>query len=83
MEEYNKEALRQGFTRPSTSQAASSFFFVNKKDGGLRPCIDNSTLNSQIVMYPYPLPLVLAALEELHGARMFSKPDLRSTYNLI
>lgn len=35
MEEYVKEALEQGYIRPSTSPAASSFFFVQKKDGGL------------------------------------------------
>ncbi|MGL5596788.1 MAG: hypothetical protein ACRDDA_01420, partial [Aeromonas sp.] len=36
MGEYIQEALSQGFIRPSTSPAASSFFFVGKKDGGLR-----------------------------------------------
>ncbi len=35
MEEYIKEALNQGYIRPSSSPAASSFFFVGKKDGGL------------------------------------------------
>lgn len=40
-------------------------------------------LNSQMVKLPYPLPLVLAALEELRGACIFSKLDLRSAYNLI
>ncbi|XP_016106693.1 RNA-directed DNA polymerase homolog [Sinocyclocheilus grahami] len=83
MEDYIKEALQQGFIHPSTSLAASSFFFVGKKDGGLRPCIDYRTLNSQTVKYPYPLPLVPAALEELRGACIFSKLDLRSAYNLV
>ncbi len=83
MEEYIREALQQGFIRPSTSPAASSFFFVAKKDGGLRPCIDYRSLNSQTVKFAYPLPLVPAALEELHGANLFSKLDLRSAYNLI
>lgn len=83
MEEYVQEALRQGFIRPSTSPAASSFFFVAKKDGGLRPCIDYRHLNSQTVKFSYPLPLVPAALEQLRGARIFSKLDLRSAYNLI
>ncbi|XP_053681471.1 retrotransposon-derived protein PEG10 [Labeo rohita] len=46
MENYITEALNQGFIRPSTSPAASSFFFVGKKDGGLRPCIDYRQLNS-------------------------------------
>lgn len=40
MEEYMKEALSHGYIHPSTSPAASSFFFIAKKDGGLGPCID-------------------------------------------
>ncbi len=83
MEEYIKEALNQGFIRPSTSPAASSFFFVAKKDGDLRPCIDYRVLNDQTVKFAYPLPLVPAALEELRGCCIFSKLDLRSAYNLI
>ncbi|KAL0199936.1 hypothetical protein M9458_003123, partial [Cirrhinus mrigala] len=83
MEEYIKEALNQGFIQPSTSPATSSFFFVGKKDGGLRPCTDYRQLNSQIVQQPYPLPLVPAALEELRGARIFTKLDLQSAYNLV
>lgn len=84
MEEYIKEALRQNFIHPSTLPAASNFFFfVSKKDGGLTPYMDYRTLNSQMVKYPYPLPLVPAALGELHGVRIFSKLDLHNIYNLI
>ncbi|KAI2646112.1 Transposon Tf2-6 polyprotein [Labeo rohita] len=83
MEEYIAEALEQGFIQPSTSPAASSCFFVGKKDGGLRPCIDYRQLNCQIIQQPYPLPLVRAALEELRGAHVFTKLDLRSAYNLV
>ncbi|KAK3511206.1 hypothetical protein QTP70_032253 [Hemibagrus guttatus] len=83
MEEYIKEALAQGYICPSTSPAASSFFFVAKKDGGLRPCIDYRVLNKITVKFRYPLPLVPAALERLRGATVFTKLDLRSAYNLI
>ncbi|KAK3505766.1 hypothetical protein QTP70_004100 [Hemibagrus guttatus] len=83
MEEYIKEALEQGYIRPSTSPAASSFFFVAKKDGGLRPCIDYRALNRITVKFRYPLPLVPAALEHLRGATLFTKLDLHSAYNLI
>ncbi|KAL0183036.1 hypothetical protein M9458_022411, partial [Cirrhinus mrigala] len=75
--------IKQGFIQPSTSPAALSFFFVGKKDGGLRPCIDNRQLNSQIIQQPYPLPLVPAVLEELRGAKIFTKLDLRSANNLV
>ncbi|KAK3562654.1 hypothetical protein QTP86_003394 [Hemibagrus guttatus] len=51
IEEYIKEALAQGYIRPSTSPAASSFFFVAKKDGGLRPCIDYRALNQITVSF--------------------------------
>ncbi|KAL0161252.1 hypothetical protein M9458_044977, partial [Cirrhinus mrigala] len=77
------ETLKQGFIQPSTSPATSSFFFVGKKDGGLRPCIDYRQLNSQNIQQLYPLPLVPAALEELRGARIFTKLDLQSAFNLI
>ncbi|KAL0151898.1 hypothetical protein M9458_052790 [Cirrhinus mrigala] len=81
--EYIKEASQQGFIQPSTTLAASSFFFVGKKDGGPRPCIDYRQLNSQIIQQPYLLPLVPAAHEELRGAQVFTKLDLRSAYNLV
>ncbi|KAK3566607.1 hypothetical protein QTP86_001486 [Hemibagrus guttatus] len=83
MEEYIAEALAQGYIRPSTSPAASSFFFVAKKDGGLWPCIDYRALNKITVKFTYPLPLVPTALERLRGTTVFSKLDLRSAYNLI
>ncbi|KAI2667363.1 Transposon Tf2-11 polyprotein [Labeo rohita] len=42
-----------------------------------------SSLSSWIIQQPYPLPLVPAALEELHGSQVFTKLDLRSAYNLV
>ncbi|KAL0177344.1 hypothetical protein M9458_026238, partial [Cirrhinus mrigala] len=83
MEEYIHEALSQGYIRPSTSPAASSFFFVAKKDGGLWPCIDYRIINQGTIKFRYPLPLVPAALEQLRSARIFTKLDLRSAYNLV
>ncbi len=83
MEEYIEEALQQGYICPSTSPAASSFFFVAKKDGGLRPCIDYRSLNNITEKFRYPLPLIPAALEHLRCATIFTKLDRHSAYNLI
>ncbi|KAL0186579.1 hypothetical protein M9458_018249, partial [Cirrhinus mrigala] len=77
------EELAKGFITPSTSPASAGFFFVKKKDGGLRPCIDYRGLNEVTVKYRYPLPLVPSALEQLRSAKLFTKLDLRSAYNLI
>ncbi len=83
MKSYIEEELAKGFLRPSTSPASAGFFFVKKKDGGLRPCIDYRGLNDITIKFRYPLPLVPAALEQLREARYFTKLDLRSAYNLI
>ncbi|KAK3526593.1 hypothetical protein QTP70_030729 [Hemibagrus guttatus] len=83
MEEFVNEALSQGYICPSTSPAASSFFFVAKKDGGLQPCIDYRALNKITIKFRYPLPLVLSPLKHLRGATVFTKLDRHSTYNLI
>ncbi len=58
MEKYIEEALLYGFIRSSTSPAASGFFFVEKKDRGLRPCIDYRALNAITVKNRHPLPLI-------------------------
>ncbi|KAK3572996.1 hypothetical protein QTP86_012030 [Hemibagrus guttatus] len=78
-----KKALSQGYIHPSTSPAASSFLFVAKKNGGLRPCIDYRALNKITVKFRYPLPLIPSVLERLHGVTVFTKLDLHSAYNLI
>uniref|UniRef100_A0A673W8Q5 Gypsy retrotransposon integrase-like protein 1 n=1 Tax=Salmo trutta TaxID=8032 RepID=A0A673W8Q5_SALTR len=83
METYVTESLGQGYIRPSISPASSSFFFVKKKEGGLRPCIDYRGLNAITVGFSYPLPLIATAVESFHGAKFFTKLDLRSAYNLV
>ncbi|KAI2665857.1 Transposon Tf2-6 polyprotein [Labeo rohita] len=72
MNTYIQEELAKGFITPSTSPASAGFFFVKKKDGGLRPCIDYRGLNDH-----------QSALEQLRSAKIFTKLDLRSAYNLI
>ncbi len=54
MKSYIEEELTKGFLRPSTSPASAGFFFVKKKDGGLRPCIDYRGLNDITIKFRYP-----------------------------
>ncbi len=83
MNHYFQEELTKGFIRPSTSPASVGFFFVKKRGGDLRPCIDYRELNEITVKFRYPLPLVPSALEQLRSAQFFTKLDLRCAYNLI
>ncbi|KAI2662297.1 Transposon Tf2-6 polyprotein [Labeo rohita] len=83
MDTYIKESLAAGIIQASTSPAGTGFFFVGKKDGGLRPCIDYRGLNKIMVRNRYPLPLMATAFELLQGASIFTKLDLRNAYHLV
>lgn len=76
MENYIQDSFTAGIIRPSTSPVDAGFFFVGKKDGTLRPCIDFGGLNNITVKNKYPLPLISSAFAPLYGATMFSKLDL-------
>lgn len=83
MERYIHDSLAAGIIRSSSSPVDAGFFFVGKKDGSLRPCIDYRGLNNITVKNKYPLPLINSAFEPLHGATIFSKLDLRNAYHLV
>ena len=83
MERYLTESLAAGIIHPSSSPAGAGFFFVGKKDGTLRPCIDYRGINEMTVRNRYPLPLMDTTFELLQGAAIFTKLDLRNTYHLV
>ena len=83
MDTYINDSLAAGIIRPSSSPAGAGFFFVEKKDGSLRPCIDYRGLNNITTKNRYPLPLISSAFELLEGATIFTKLDLRNAYHLV
>ncbi|CAJ0927360.1 unnamed protein product, partial [Ranitomeya imitator] len=83
MRSYVKESLEKGHIRPSSSPLGAGFFFVAKKDGSLRPCIDYRLLNKITVKFQYPLPLLSDLFARIRGASWFTKIDLRGAYNLV
>jgi hypothetical protein len=77
------EQLEKGYIRPSKSQYASSFFFIKKKDGKLRPVQDYRKVNAWTVRNQYPLPLIGDLIRDLGGAVVFTKFDICQGYNNI
>ncbi|KAL0549208.1 hypothetical protein IC582_013689 [Cucumis melo] len=74
------ELLNAGFIRPAKAPYGAPVLFQKKKDGSLRLCIDYRALNKLTVRNKYPLPIITDLFDRLHGAKYFSKLDLRSGY---
>jgi hypothetical protein len=75
--------LDKGYIRPSTSPWGCSALFVEKKDKELRLCVDYRPLNVVTIKNKYPLPHIDIMFDQLAGAQVFSKIDLRSGYHQI
>ncbi|XP_070669147.1 uncharacterized protein [Malus domestica] len=75
-----QELVDKGFIQPSTSPSGGPILFVRKKDGTLRLCIDYKQLNQVTIKNRYPLPRIDDLFDQLRGACVFSKIDLRSGY---
>jgi hypothetical protein len=78
-----EELLEKGHIRPSVSPWGAPVIFVKKKDGSLRLCIDYRQLNKVTIKNRYPLPRIDDLFDQLQGARVFSKIDLKSGYHQL
>jgi hypothetical protein len=78
-----KELWDKWYIHPSSSPWGSPTLFVKKKDQSLRLCVDYRPFNAVIIKNKYHLPRINSLFDQLVGAKVFSKVDLRLSYHQI
>jgi hypothetical protein len=80
---YRMPPNDKGYIHPSASPWGCPALFVKKKYNSLRLCVDYHPLNAVTIKNKYPLPRIDILFDQLAGAKVFSKIDLRSGYHQI
>lgn len=81
IEQMVKQMLQDGLIKLSSSQLSSPVLLVKKKDGNCCFCTDYKAINALMTKNGFPIPTVDELLDELVGAKLFSKLDLHSRYH--
>ena len=78
-----QELIDKYYIRPSVSSRGPLVLFVKKKDDTLHLSLDYCQLNKMTIKNRYPLPHIGDLFDQIRGAMIFSKIDLRFDYHQV
>jgi hypothetical protein len=83
VEKLIQSMLHDVVIMPSNNPYSSPAILVRKKDGSWHMCIDYIEFNNQTIKNKFPISVIEDLLDELCGAQIFTKLDLKSGYHQI
>lgn len=83
IERLVREMIVEGVIRPSSSPYSASVLLIKKSDGSWRFCVDYHALNAVTIKDRFPIPIMEELFDELTGAQVFSKLDLRAGFHQV
>ena len=78
-----REMMNKGYIWPNMSPWGALVLFVKNKDGTLRLSVCYRQLNKVTIKNKYPFPRIDDLFDQLGGASIFSKIDLRLGYHQV
>ena len=73
--------LDKGIIEESNSCWSSPLVVIQKKDSGIRVCVDLRKVNEQVYNETFPMTNIEDVLSQLHGKKYFTKLDLQSGFH--